>query len=65
MVAEQSWVEGVRADALAKIFLTRRDELDVIPVSRSGQSLGYDILVRVQDEDASVVPEFAVSVKGV
>lgn len=50
---------------LAKIFLTRRDELDEIPVSRSGRSLGYDVLVRVQNGDSSVVPEFAVSVRGV
>lgn len=64
MVSNESRVNGVRAEALAKIFLTRRRDLDVLPVPRSERTEGFDFLVRVLSGNAAGRPEFAVEVKG-
>lgn len=64
MVATQQRVESLRAEALAKVFLTRTGELDVIPVAPSASGSGYDLLVRLVDDGASGSPIFAVEVKG-
>lgn len=65
MAADQVWANGMRAEALATLFLTRYGELDVIPVSRHGLNRGYDILVRFHAEGTRGASEFAVETKGV
>lgn len=64
MAAEQSWVEALRSDALAKIVLTRHHALVVIPISRYAPSEGYDLLVRVDGTDIVPRPEFGIALKG-
>lgn len=64
MAANRSWVDAMRAEALATLFLTRYGELDVLPVSRYGQNRGYDLLVRVGRAGRQDTPQFAVETKG-
>lgn len=64
MAATQQRVESLRAEALAKVFLTRTGELDVIPVAPSAGGSGYDLLVRLVEDGPSGGPLVAVEVKG-
>jgi hypothetical protein len=61
MTVEESWVDAMRATALAKLLLTERGDIEIIdePPGR-----GYDLLVRVHTAESAVIPEFAVEVKG-
>jgi hypothetical protein len=61
MTVEESWADALRAEALAKLLLTERGDLEVI---EEPAGAGYDVLVRVLAEDSILVPEFAVEVKG-
>lgn len=65
MAAEQAWYITERAEALATLFLTRRNDLEVIPSGRYGQESGYHILVRIKMEHASTDTTFGIQVKGV
>ena len=58
MPAEQSWADAMRAESLAKLFLTRQQGVEVIPVRQAG----YDLLVRIRNKNAPA--EFAVEAKG-
>lgn len=64
MGTEQSWVDEMRARALATIVLTRHAGVDVIPVDRSVSQSGYDLLVRVKDQRDRWDAEFAVRARG-
>jgi hypothetical protein len=64
MTAEESWASAMRAEALAKLLLTERDDLDVLQVSQTSPRIGYDLLVRVHGTEVSPAPEFAVEVRG-
>jgi hypothetical protein len=61
MTVEESWVSAMRAQALAKLLLTERDDLEVID---EPPGVGCDLLVRVRAESLVLVPEFTVEVKG-
>lgn len=65
MAAEQAWYIAERAEALATLFLTRRDDLEVIPTGRYGRDASYDILVRIKQEHAVTDATFGIEVKGV
>jgi hypothetical protein len=65
MAAEQAWYIAERSEALATLFLTRRNDLEVIPAGRYGRSAGYDLLVRLKPDDAPVDMTFGIEVKGV
>ncbi len=64
MASKQTWVETTRAEALATIYLTRRADLDVIPVARHERRSDYDLLVRISNLDLPYRPEFGVSISG-
>lgn len=64
MTTSTAWVTEMRADALAKLSLTRRRDLSIFEVSRSTADMGYDLLVRVNGLAGALVPEFGVEVKG-
>src|SRR5262249_50709177 len=61
MTIEESWVNEMRATSLAKLLLTERDDLEIID---EPAGLGYDLLVRIYSAESTVLPEFAVEVKG-
>jgi hypothetical protein len=61
MMVEESWASAMRAEALAKLLLTERNDLEVI---EQPPGVGYDMLVRIRTEAPALVPEFAVEVKG-
>lgn len=65
MGAADFWANAMQAEALATLFLTRYDRVDVIPVSRYGGNRGYDLLVRLQGEGQRETAEFAVETKGI
>lgn len=65
MATEKSWVNAVRADALAKIVLTRHEGLDVIPLDRYTMGRDFDLLARFSGKSPSNITEFAVEVVGV
>src|SRR6266542_116124 len=64
MAAEQPWYVGERAEALAIVYLTRREDLDVVSASACMRSSGYDLLVYVGGRDEPEPVTFAVEVKG-
>ena len=64
MTAEESWASAMRAEALAKLLLTQREDVEVFQVSQTSPRVGYDLLVRMHDKGSSPAPEFAVEVKG-
>lgn len=64
MAAQDSWVNGLRANALAKIYLTRSDNVEVLPVSRYATRPSYDLLVRIDHRTGTGRPEFGVRTKG-
>jgi len=55
----------MRAEALATLALTRRDDLEVVPLPPAGQRLGFDLLVRMRGDGGRGDRELAVEVKGV
>lgn len=63
-MSNTSWVNAMRAETLAKLYLTRRRGLDVLTVSGSSGRAGYDLLVRVKSADTATMPEFGVETKG-
>lgn len=63
-MTEQPWFVGERAESLAILHLTRRKELEVIPISRYAHRAGYDLLVRVNQPNMADDATFAVAVKG-
>lgn len=65
MAADRSWANAMRAEALATLFLTRRSDLEVIPVASHSRRAGYDLLVRRHQEGKQGPSEFAVEAKGV
>jgi len=65
MSDDESWVVASRAESLAKLLLTERDDLQVLQPSFGFLGAAYDYLVRVAGRDATPAPEFAVEVKGV
>lgn len=65
MKTDTSWVTGLRADVLAKVYLTRRSDLEVITTSGSNGRATYDLLVRVKGTGTRMTPEFGVEVKGI
>ncbi len=65
MAAEQAWYIAERAEALATLFLTRRNDLEVIPSGRYGRNAGYDLLVRLTPQHNSIDMTFGIEVKGV
>lgn len=65
MAAELAWYTTVRAETLATIYLTRHDDLDVIPESRFSRNARFDLRVMVIDTDAPDDTAFAVETKGV
>lgn len=64
MAENTSWLYAMRAEALTKIHLTRRPDLDLFTPSRSSLA-GYDLLVRVRDTGLLDTPEFGVETKGI
>lgn len=56
MAVKQPWFVVERAEALAVIALTRRDDLEVIPTPRQN----YDLLVRINDTRPASEPRFFV-----
>ncbi len=68
MAAEQAWYVAERAEALATLFLTRRNDLEVIPSGRYGRNTNYNLLVRIaMDRTSTETREttFAIEVKGI
>lgn len=65
MAAEQAWYIAERAEALATLFLTRRDDLEVRPSGRYGRDAGYDILVQIKKDHTVTDAAFGIEVKGV
>lgn len=63
-MANQPWFVVERADALAALYLTRRSDVEVIPVSRYVRQPGYDFLVRITRPNLSNAALFAVETKG-
>jgi hypothetical protein len=61
MTVEESWVSAMRAQALAKLLLTERTDLDVV---EEPSRLGYDYLVNIQASAVAMTPIFAVEVEG-
>jgi hypothetical protein len=64
MAVEQTWYVAERAEALAAIYLTRRDDLEVVPVSRYDRTAGYDLLVRMRNQGYCDDVSFGVETKG-
>lgn len=64
MATNTSWLHVMKAEALAKIHLTRRPDLDLLTPSRSSLT-GYDLLVRVRETGLLDTPEFGVETKGI
>ena len=64
MPIDESWAVGMRAEALAKLLLTERDDLELLDASPLSSAIGYDFLVRIKNERSALGPEFAVEVKG-
>ncbi|MGN6562697.1 MAG: hypothetical protein ACTHMU_08560 [Thermomicrobiales bacterium] len=64
MAAAEPWFVAERAEALAVVYLTRRHDIDVIPVSSAASHPGYDLLVQLRQGDAATRPSFGVVVKG-
>jgi hypothetical protein len=63
MTVDRSWLNGMRAEVLAKVYLTPAHRVEVIPVSRYSPGLGYDLLVRVTRKETSERPEFGVAAR--
>jgi hypothetical protein len=64
MAAEQAWFIAERAEALATVYLTRRDDLHVIPMPLHALGPGYDLLVQVDTSNTHKPLAFGVEVKG-
>jgi len=54
-----------RAEALATLFLTRRNDVEIIPSGRYGRDASYDLLVRIATAHTATDTTFGVEVKGV
>lgn len=65
MAAEQAWYIAERAEALAALFLTRREDLEIIPSGRYDRNPSYDLLVRIKTQNPGTDMSFGVEVKGV
>ena len=64
MAAAEPWFIAERAEALAVVYLTRRHDVEVIPVSSAASHPGYDLLVQLRQGDAATRPSFRIVVKG-
>jgi hypothetical protein len=64
MAATEPWFVAERAEALAVVYLTHRDDVEVIPVSPAASHPGYDLLVQLRHSDAATRPSFGIVVKG-
>ncbi len=64
MAANTSWLHVMKAEALTKIHLTRRSDLDILTPSRSSLA-GYDFLVRVRGTGLLDTPEFGIEAQGI
>ncbi len=62
MAAAEPWFIGERAEALATMYLTRRQDLDVLPLP--ARARGDDLWVRLRDADHPNA-HFLVEVKGI
>ncbi|HEY7034725.1 MAG TPA: hypothetical protein VH482_25525 [Thermomicrobiales bacterium] len=65
MASSTSWVYALRAETLAKLYLTRSRDLDILTLSESTNRVQYDLLVRVNGVGTIDTPEFGVEVKGI
>ena len=65
MASKQSWYVTERAEALAALYLTRRKDLEVIPVGRYETDYPLDLLVTVKSGDKLGDASFGIEVKGV
>jgi hypothetical protein len=64
MAAAEPWFVAERAEALAVVYLARRQDVEVLPVSPAANHPGYDLLVRLRRGDAATQPSFGIVVKG-
>jgi hypothetical protein len=64
MAAAEPWFVAERAEALAVVYLTRRDDVEVIPVSPAASHPGYDLLIQLRQGDPATRPSFGIIVKG-
>src|SRR2546427_15159 len=55
----------MRAETLAKLYLTRRGDLDVFTLPESTRRVEYDLLVRVNGAGALDTPELGVEIEGI
>ena len=63
MAAAEPWFIGERAEALATMYLTRRQDLTVLPATTYGPDTGSSIRVQVGDSNTTVPIEFCVKPK--
>ena len=65
MVATEPWFIGDRAIALATMYLTRRQDLEILPVVARGHDSSDDIRVELRSQSNAFPVHFLVKVKGV
>jgi hypothetical protein len=65
VASNTSWIYAMRAETLAKLFLTRRRDLDILALPESTSRVGYDLLIRVNGAGTVDTPEFGVEIKGI
>lgn len=64
MLSQQSFRIAKHAEVLAAVYLSRRSDLTVIPVSRYDRDAGYDILVQLDNDEIGLNVSFAIEAKG-
>ncbi len=65
MATVEPWYIGERAEALATMYLTRRQDLEVSSVSPRSRYTGSDIQIRLKSKSGGAPITFIVKVKGV
>lgn len=65
MTAEATWAIAMRAESLAKLFLTRSSrDIEILTASTLAEMSGFDLLVRILSATTSETPKFGVEAKG-
>jgi hypothetical protein len=65
VASNTSWIFAFRAEALAKLHLTRGRDLDILTLPESPSRVPYDLLVRVNGAGTLDTPEFGIAIEGI